>query len=146
MNTLTKKEENKPYGQTFGKGTVWDELKHKLPWKKTEEERQMRITQFACLDMNDNGYLSFAEVNRGFIDVIRLPFKLPKPVLMRAFTAAKTKVESKNKHGNDFVSKGEYRFLLKYIRQYYEYWVAFDRIDTDGDHRVSYSEFMQAIP
>jgi hypothetical protein len=60
--------------------------------------------------------LSLAEVERGFLHVIRLPFKLPKPVILRAFTAAKTKNKSKKKHDNDYVSKGEYRFLLKYIR------------------------------
>ena len=80
-------------------------------------------------------------------DVVQLPilFQL-KPVLMRAFQAAKTKVKAKTKYGDDYVTKGEYRFLLKYLRQYYEYWVAFDRIDTNDDRRVSYEEFMQAIP
>lgn len=38
------------------------------------------------MDMNGNGYLSLAEVDKGMRDVIRLPtlFEL-KPVLMRAF-------------------------------------------------------------
>lgn len=97
--------------------------------------------------MNGNGYLSLAEVDKGMRDVVQLPilFQL-KPVLMRAFQAAKTKVKAKTKYGDDYVTKGEYRFLLKYLRQYYEYWVAFDRIDTNDDRRVSYEEFMQAIP
>ena len=42
------------------------------------------------------------------------------------------------------MEKKEYRWLLKYIRMYYEYWVAFDRIDTSDDRRVSFSEFTQA--
>ena len=65
---------------------------------------------------------------------------------MRAFITAKTKVAAKSKYGDDYITKGEYRFLLKYLRQYYEYWVAFDRIDTNDDRRVSHSEFIQAIP
>ena len=107
----------------------------------------MRIKQWNYFDMNGNGYLSLAEVDKGMRDVIKLPilFQL-KPVLMRAFQAAKTKVKAKTKYGDDYVTKGEYRFLLKYLRQYYEYWVAFDRIDTNDDRRVSYEEFMQAIP
>ena len=107
----------------------------------------MRIKQWNYFDVNGNGYLSLAEVDKGMRDVVKLPilFQL-KPVLMRAFTAAKTKVQAKNKYGDDYVTKGEYRFLLKYLRQYYEYWVAFDRIDTNDDRRVSYEEFMQAIP
>ena len=40
--------------------------------------------------MNNNGLLSLAEVDKGMRDVVKLPalFKL-KPVLMRAFQAAK---------------------------------------------------------
>ena len=107
----------------------------------------MRIKQWNYIDVNGNGYLSLAEVDKGMRDVIKLPilFQL-KPVIMRAFQAAKTKVKAKTKYGDDYVTKGEYRFLLKYLRQYYEYWVAFDRIDTNDDRRVSYDEFMQAIP
>lgn len=67
--------------------------------------------------MNGNGYLSLAEVDKGMRDVVQLPilFQL-KPVLMRAFQAAKTKVKAKTKYGDDYVTKGEYRFLLKYMR------------------------------
>lgn len=80
--------------------------------------------------MNNNGLLSLAELDKGMRDVIKLPclFKL-KPVLMRAFTAAKNCVKTKSKYGKDYVEKAEYRYLLKYLRQYYEYWVAFDRVN-----------------
>ncbi len=80
-------------------------------------------------------------------DVINLPglFAL-KPVLMRAYVAAKTKNQAKNEHSDNYVTKGEFRFLLKYLRQYYEYWVAFDRIDSDSDRRVSKKEFLKAVP
>jgi hypothetical protein len=80
-------------------------------------------------------------------DVVQLPalFAL-KPVLMRAFQAAKVKVKAKTAIGDDYVSKGEFRWLLKFLRQYFELWVAFDRIDTDDDRRVSHAEFLKAIP
>ena len=54
--------------------------------------------------MNGNGLLSLAEIDKGLRDVIRLPalFKT-KPVLMRAFTAAKTKVKSKSIYGDDYI-------------------------------------------
>ncbi len=98
-------------------------------------------------DVNGNGYLSLAEIDKGMRDVVRLPvlFEL-KPVLMRAFMAAKTKSKARSKYGDDYVTPSEFRWLLKYLRMYYELWVAFDRIDTSGDRRVSKSEFMQAIP
>ena len=33
-----------------------------------------------------------------------------------------------------------------YLRQYYEYWVAFDEIDTNDDRRISFEEFSKAMP
>ena len=126
---------------------LWEELREKLPWHKTEEERQMRIKQWAGMDMNGNGYMSLAEVDKGMRDVIQLPVIFDiKPVLIRAFNAAKTKSKSKSEHGDDYVTKSEYRWLLQYIRQYYELWVAFDEIDTSDDRRVSMDEFAKAIP
>ena len=78
-------------------------------------------------------------------DVVQLPtlFGL-KPVLMRAFQAAKKRLKSKNEYGDDYVSKAEFKYLLQYLRQYYEYWVAFDAIDGDDDRRISFEEFEKA--
>ena len=81
------------------------------------------------------------------IDVIQLPTIFnTKPVIMRAFNAAKDKGKSKSKYGDDYVERNEYRVLLQYIRQYYELWVAFDEIDTSDDRRVSLEEFIKAVP
>ena len=69
------------------------------------------------MDMNGNGFLSLAEVDRGIKAVINLPalFEL-KPVIMRAFQAAKNSVKSTSKHDDDFITKAEYPYLLKYLR------------------------------
>lgn len=93
------------------------------------------------MDINKNGYLSLAEIDKGILDVLQLPvlFKL-KPVIHKAFHAAKNCVKSKSLVGKDFVEPAEYQWLLKYLRQYYEYFVAFDCIDSDGDMRISEEE------
>jgi hypothetical protein len=99
------------------------------------------------MDVNSNGYLSLAELDKGMRDVVRIPILFDtKPVIMRAYQSAKNKLKSKNTHGDDYVSKAEFRFFLQYLRQYYEYWVAFDRIDTNDDRRVSKDEFEKAVP
>jgi hypothetical protein len=56
--------------------------------------------------VNNNGYLSLAEIDKGMRDVVGIPilFNL-KPVLMRAFQSAKNKLPAKNKHGDDYVSR-----------------------------------------
>ena len=97
--------------------------------------------------MNGNGYLSLAEVDKGCRDVLDLPELFEaKPVLIRAFTAARTKFESKNPHGDDYVSKGEFRFLLIYLRIYYEFWIDYKTIDVDGDRRIGQAEFNSGLP
>ena len=55
-----------------------------------------------------------------------------KPVLIKAIAAAKTKVPDETKN-SDNVTQGEYRWLLKYVRIYYDYYIAFFKIDTDHD-------------
>jgi hypothetical protein len=69
-----------------------------------------------------------------------------KPVMLRAYNAAKDTQKGKSRHSAEYIEKGEYRTFLKYIRQYYEYWVAFDLIDADTDGKVSLKEFKQASP
>ena len=88
-----------------------------------------------------------AEIDHAMQNILQLPelFAL-KPVTMRAWQAARTKVPSITKNGNDYVTKNEFPYLLKYLRQYYEYWVAFDRIDSDFDRRITKQEFLQAVP
>ena len=86
-----------------------------------------------------------AEVDKGMRDVVKLPILFNmKPVLIRAFTSAKNKMKSKSKYSDDYITRGEYRWLLMYLRIYYEYWVAFDRVDTDDDRRIDFNEFEKA--
>lgn len=127
------------------KSEVWAQLKEKLPYERTEEEKQKRIAQWSLMDVNGNGHLSLAEVDKGMKD-IGLPTLFDiKPVLMRAFQAAKSVAPSTSKQDDDYIQKREYRLLLQYLRQYYELWLAFERVDQDGDRRVSFKEFEQAI-
>ena len=121
---------------------VWAQLKEKLPYEKTEEEKQKRISQWKSIDVNGNGYLSLAEIDKGLRDVVDLPVLFDiKPVLMRAFQAAKSVAPSASKSDDDYIQKKEYRLLLLYLRQYYEYWLAFEKLDSDGDRRIGFEEF-----
>lgn len=67
--------------------------------------------------------------------VVQLPALFnSKPVIMRAYMASKSISQSKNKHSDDYITKGkEFRYLFKYLRQYYEFFIAFNRIDTGQD-------------
>ncbi len=125
----------------------WEGLLQRLPIKKTVEERKKRRQLWNAIDMNGNGYISLAEFDRGVRDVLNLPqiFSLKK-VLIRAFNAAKNKIKGKSKHSDDYVEWLEFRILLVYLRQYFEYYVMFCRIDTSDDFKVDINEFKKAMP
>jgi len=67
-------------------------------------------------------------------------------VIIRAFNAAKKKLKATNPHGDDYVSKAEYKYLVLYLKQYYTYWQLFDAVDTSDDRRINLQEFKAAIP
>ena len=125
----------------------WNKLISKLQVAKNAEERKKRREMFSAIDMNGNGYVSLAEIDRGIQDVLNLPevFNCKKPI-MRAFQAAKTKYKAKSKYSDDYIEWMEFRIFLVYLRQYFEYWVMFERVDASGDHKISLDEFKKAIP
>jgi len=122
------------------------ELRVKLPYLDTESDRKARMAQWSRIDFNGNGVLSLAELDKGMRDVIKLPvlFNI-KPVMLRAFYAAKDKCRTR-KSRSDYVERREYKWLLQYLKQYFEYWVVFDSADLDSDGRVTWSEFEFALP
>ena len=125
----------------------WEGLIQRLPIKKTAEDRAKRREIWKAIDMNGNGYVSLAEFDRGVRDVLNLPhiFSLKK-VLIRAYNASKNKIKSKAKHSKDYVEWLEFRILLVYLRQYFEYYAMFCRIDSSDDFKVDINEFKKAIP
>ena len=88
-----------------------------LPYSDSEEDKEKRNKWWSAIDMNGNGYISLAETDRGLLDVIRIPNLFEtKPVIIRAFNAAKTALKAKSQYGDDYVSKAEFRYLLMYLR------------------------------
>ena len=125
----------------------WNKLLSNLPIKKTKEDRDKRKELWKAIDNNGNGYVSLAEFDKGIIDVLNLPgiFNLKK-VIMRAFQAARTKQKAKTKYSDEYVEWMEFRILLVYLRQYFEYYVMFCRVDTSDNFKVDLNEFKKAVP
>lgn len=123
---------------------VFKELAAKLPYANTDDDREKRKKLWSVFDVNGNNLLSLAEVDKG-VKEIQLPalFDL-KPVLMRAFTAARTKGPKSTANADEYISPSEFRYLLAYLRQYYELWLMFDAVDADDDRRISKAEFAAA--
>ncbi len=122
-------------------------LRKTLSVERTEEGLAKRQKMFNDFDPNGNGFLSLAEVDKGIRDVLKLPkiFHM-KQVIMRAFQAAKNSVANKHKVSGDYIERNEFRYLLCYLRQYFEYYEMFDIVNTDDDKYIDYDEFIAAIP
>ncbi|KAH9893851.1 flagellar calcium-binding protein-like protein TB-44A [Xylariomycetidae sp. FL2044] len=148
----------------------WAELDAKLPHEKTPSARARRDELWRGIDVNGNGYLSLAEVDKGVRDVLGLEASVydAKPAIMRAFQAARrvssssssskgnnnnTTTSSSKKHsgggGNDdddYIERSEFRLLLLYLGRYFELYRAFARLDAGDDGRVDRAEFARARP
>jgi len=109
--------------------------------------KKRRKEIFNLFDVNGNNLLSLAEIDKACRDILQIDklYKC-KPALMRAYMAARDKWPAVNKYSDDYVTRNEFRFLLIYLKLYYELFRMYNEIDTDMDRRIDYDEFIAAIP
>ena len=126
----------------------WDDLTKKLPVKKTAEDRKKRLDLWNQINEYGNGYCSFKRLNFQLDKYLKLPniVKNKGPVKL-AFNAASDKYERYGiKKEDNLIEWMDFRIFLVYLRQYFEYWVMFEKLDNTGDHQISLKEFKKAIP
>jgi len=123
----------------------WTALNAKLPTDRSGAAKAKRKELFSAMDMG-NGILSLAEVDKGIRDVLGIDEIFDaKPAIMRAFQIAKKRGKStRGAMGDDYIEFREFRFFLLSLRQYFEYWEAFSRTDSDNDRRIDLVEFKSA--
>ena len=49
---------------------IWAEFQKKLPWEKSKKEKALRDEQWRLIDVNGNGLLSLAEIDKGLKEII----------------------------------------------------------------------------
>merc|ERR1719431_425375 len=127
-------------------GVNWDEIAEKLPTKNTKDDKEKRKQMFRDFDPNGNGVLSLAECDKAMRDVLAIDNLFDaKPAIMRAFQIAKdSKPSTRVNLGDDYIELKEFKFFLLSLRQYFEYYVAFVRVDENSDKRISLDEFKSA--
>jgi len=123
----------------------WGVVNSRLPYEQTPDQKAQRNKMFRDIDLNGNGFLSLAEVDKGVRDVIQLDQVFDcKQVIMRAFQAAKNYGGDTSGFGPDYIEKKEFRILLQYIRSYFEVFEMFQILDVNSDRKVSHEEFIMA--
>jgi hypothetical protein len=86
------------------------------------------------MDVNGNGSLSLAEIDKAVIELY--PQFNNKPALMRAYKSA-------DKSGNGFIGRKEFRLLVSYLVYFNGLWEKFEEIDSSGDRRLTLQEFVR---
>ena len=123
----------------------FEHIKSKLKFRKTPQEKAVRDAIWKQFDINSNGLLSLAEIDKGLRDVLQLGENLfrAKKAIASAFHAAKNGVKLKGKHADDYVNRCEFRLLMKYLWEYFLLYNAFMTMEEDGDLRLSKEEFLE---
>ena len=140
--------ENPEASKTSYENFDWDAMMKKLPVAKTAEDRKKRLELWKKLNEFGNGYLSFKRLNSQLTIYLDLPEVVRnKAHIKLAFDAASDKYvrDGVNKDDN-LLEWMEFRIFLVYLRQYFEYWVMFQKLDTSGDLKISLEEFKKALP
>jgi hypothetical protein len=121
----------------------WAKLRQQLPTGLSPEDEQRRDILFTRCDPNGNGFLSLAEIDKALRDELRISEIFDcKPVIMRAFQAARASVPPRERnHNGDYVTRATFRVLLFYLKEYFELWQIFTAADTSGDRRIDKGEF-----
>lgn len=134
----------------------WTVLNEKLPTETLSDDQveQRRIIFNQYFDINQNGYCSLAECDKGILELLssveNASTIFTKPVILRAFTSAKviaTEHGSTSTTGGDYIEFSEFRWFFIYLKEYAKLWEVFDTIDTDNDRRINVNEFItNAMP
>jgi hypothetical protein len=127
----------------------WAHVRSKMPSTvKTPAAGAARHALFQQFDMNGNGMLSLAEIDKAVRDVLGLDELFDcKPAIMRAYHAAKD--ESKqagNSRADDYVERSEFRLLLIYLHLYFNLYEMFQELTPGSTERFNKDEFRRGIP
>jgi len=131
-----------------------DAMQGKLKFQKTEEEEAERAELFKLCDVNHNGVLSLAEIDKALPEVMGCTALFnAKPAIIRAFLAATGRPPARHddaayrEHLKDYVKPGEqFRLLIQYLYEFFEMYLIFqDMADADEDRRIDCLEFSKFI-
>jgi len=85
-------------------------------------------------DYNGNNMTSLAELDKMIQE--SFPAFDNKPAIMRAYMAC-------DLNRNGFISKDEFKNFFGYLDYFTKLWMKFERMDADGDRRISFQEMKE---
>eukprot|EP00930_Biecheleria_cincta_P087730 TRINITY_DN76969_c0_g1_i1.p1 TRINITY_DN76969_c0_g1~~TRINITY_DN76969_c0_g1_i1.p1 ORF type:complete len:526 (-),score=127.80 TRINITY_DN76969_c0_g1_i1:257-1834(-) len=132
-----------------------DAMQGKLKFRKTPEEDEARAELFRQADVNNNGMISLAELDKALPELFGcVALFNAKPAIIRAFLAAtnrppdaRSDEAAYQEHKADYIYPGEqFRVLIQYLHDYFEMYLMFqDLADVDADRRIDCKEWAEFI-
>ena len=113
----------------------------------TMPDRAEREALFAAIDVNGNGVLSLAEIDKAVVSgvvgaALRCPDFNHKPALMRAYKAADVRgVEGSESAPDGLIERHEFFVLLRYLVYFNNLWHKFEEVDLDHDRRTDSTRY-----
>ena len=143
-----KEEEKKEEDPNLYEQYNWDQLIEKLPTAKTTKERKLRLDLWKKINEYGNGFVSYKRLSVQLDKYLNLPSVVKNKGPMKlAFKSACNKYSRRGMREEDnLIEWMEFRIFLVFLRQYFEYWKMFERLDKSGDHQINLEEFKNAIP
>eukprot|EP00927_Polykrikos_kofoidii_P040295 TRINITY_DN3447_c0_g1_i1.p1 TRINITY_DN3447_c0_g1~~TRINITY_DN3447_c0_g1_i1.p1 ORF type:complete len:701 (-),score=137.96 TRINITY_DN3447_c0_g1_i1:125-2179(-) len=137
----------------YGASLAFDkEAMDNLPIGTDNDSKIARRKLFRQADMNGNGITSLAECDRLIVSVLAIEgVKIMKPVINRAFHAARDIVPAVGSISDSYIDFNEFRYFLIYLKLYLELFLMYAGSDHKvsgkySDRRLSFTEFEAAVP
>ena len=142
---LKNDEEQKAAEDKF-KDFDWDQLYDKLPIRRNEEDKIKRLLIWNGPLEGKGKDLTLNELTEGMSAYLGLPEELISyEPYKKAKDAAKRLFKGKYEIDEDEkLNLIEFRFFLIFLRQYFNYWAMFERVDQSQNKKISLEEFKNA--
>lgn len=119
---------------------AYNGVKQKLPSDRSNASAEIRKSLFNKWDVNGNGKLSLAEIDKACREQLKLDKVTSnlEPILIRAYYA------TIDKHDEDgLIEISQFRSLLEFIAHFFELMFVFEYLGGNDDRRISRAEFLQ---
>ncbi|XP_023334495.1 uncharacterized protein LOC111705996 [Eurytemora carolleeae] len=123
-------------------GIDWDTILNLFPTEDTEEHQEQRNEMWFLFNVNENPGLTIFELEKGIVQMTQTGDIFDSErAINDAFEHAKNAKLDKAEGMEEMLDKDQFNLFLRSIRMIFEFYQAFNWIDSDGDHIITKTEF-----
>ena len=119
-----------------------ERLNYLFPFGNSNTDLMKRDKLFRSMDSEQAGHVTLDAILNVLTEdedyaIVKKNPQVVRNAFISQFDEPPEKLESAT------INKDQFKFLLVYLRQYFEFFDVFDRMDLNKDSKVSYEEFVQ---